>query len=358
MRALKADIPGVVRDDRPATVLFGDFSALSKGLTQVLYKYIRIRRVTPDQIFTVTVPNYIVPDTASEEARIRAYFCGLGYILKPVLLEQTATIGVPTNLIGNLESAREILRGYDLTSLRERLKNADAALLQALQARALSQAGTEITGEMFPLLQFDRTSIEQSTEQLESEVSAAEQELEPFAKACRTRLRSALSLVRSPQVGSKIGNVQAIQDEIADMLHVLGKLATAFPSLLQLRREFAMFQALVSCTNETAAGVLIDECSERMQSLLTAIEKTLGTASYPFADVTVHVLLAEYAKSKEFNLDPRMALLKDAQSHLEMLFSVYYRALARLVEVAEKVESCLEMSGVITPMRRQNLQSE
>jgi Peptidase family M48 len=343
-RAAEANLAGAVQDDNPALALFDDFDGMSKSFTNLFYEGGLRKPVTPDMLYPVIPPTTVVPDTGCEEARIKAYFCGLGFILKPVLLEQKhgLGLGMVTNVLSNLESSRNVLRGTDITAQREELKSVDSALLQALQAQALLHAGVRFEPTSFPALPPSTLSPDEIIQQLEARLSTLEQELEPLAEAGRTRLRAALSLVRSPHVGSRIENAQTLQDEASGLLHVLGKVCEVFPLLRALREQFAALQALLSFQSEPGPGTALDSVSDSVAKLLAAIQQALGPTSYPFSDVTGHVLLADYARSKDFNLNPNVRLLKDAQSYVEMLFSVYYRVLGRLVEIAEHVESQLD----------------
>jgi hypothetical protein len=343
LRAAEASVAGAIQDDHPALDLFDDFDGISKGFTTLFYQVALRKPVTPDALYPVIAPTTVAPDTGREEAHLKAYFCGPGFILKPVLLQQKhgLGLGMVTNVLANLESARNVLRGTDITPQREELKNLDAALLQALQAQALRDAAVQFEPASFPSLPLDTLSPDEIIQQLETRLTTLDQELEPLAEAGRTRLRAALSLIRSPHVGSRIENAQALQDETAGLLHVLGKLSEVFPSLRELRKQFAALQALLSFQSQPGPGTALDSVSAHVAKLLAALQQALGPTSYPFSDVTGHVLLADYARSKDFNLNPKVRLLKDAQSHLEMLFSVYYRVLGRLVEIAEHVETRL-----------------
>ncbi len=141
-RALKAGLPGLIQDTRPATCLFGDFSSLSKKLTNVCYSSLR-RPITQAQLFKVEVPVHGVPDTAQEEAAIKSFFGGIGPVIKPLLLamETRLNVGSPAEKLEQLRQTKVFLENANLLEKREALKAADASLLQALQQLVLLQAG-------------------------------------------------------------------------------------------------------------------------------------------------------------------------------------------------------------------------
>jgi hypothetical protein len=141
-RALKAGLPGLIQDTRPATCLFGDFSSLSKKLTNVCYSSLR-RPIRQAQLFKVEVPVHGVPDTAQEEAAIKSFFGGIGPVIKPLLLamETRLNVGSPAEKLEQLRQTKVFLENANLLEKREALKAADASLLQALQQLVLLQAG-------------------------------------------------------------------------------------------------------------------------------------------------------------------------------------------------------------------------
>jgi hypothetical protein len=71
----------------------------------------------------------------------------------------------------------------------------------------------------------------------------------------------------------------------------------------------------------------------------------LGATAYPFNHVKANVSVVDYARLKEYDPDPLRMMCKEAESHLQMLFALYFQALGRLVTVASKVEHILDHRG-------------
>ena len=344
-RALRANQPGLIHDSRPAVELFGDFSGLSRSLTAFYYAATFGRPLGPEHLFTVQRPSNAPPDTTADEAAIKSYFGGLGSMLAPVLLAPGArlTVGLASARLEQLQQARRLLQETDLTPLRESLKQIDARLLEAAEARALQEAGLE-TGGAFSLAEPERADLPGLIGRLEQERQQTQQKLGPFLRAGSTRLITALSLLRTPAIAAAIPGTDQLQEEVLDLLHVFGKVSVAFPPLLELRRESALLQALLAFRGQVHSEMLDSAAAAAMgrcNDLLARIQEAFGTAGYPFEHPRGPVTIVEYARAKEYDAEPLHMTFKEAESHLQLLFALYCRVLARLMAIALMVEAQL-----------------
>jgi hypothetical protein len=347
-RVAAAGYAGIIADPRPATSLFHRFPELSRNLTLAGYQLAPRRRpISPQQLFHVESPASSpdeVPDTSTQEAAIKRYFCGLGLVLKPLLLspESRLGVGLASTALDKHRQAKARLEEADLLSYREALKTIDANMLQALEANALVQAGLPVPPESFPLLQ-NHTDLPALLNSLRGRQEQLALELEPFEQIARVRLLTALSLLRTPKVAAHIPNVPSLQDEIADLLHAFGRLSAAFPPLLELRKEFAVLQTLSNAGSPACSTTGLSESTERCARHISEIQTALGPTGLPFPHPKGRISIADYARAKKFDSDPaRMAQL-EAQSHLQLLFALYYQLLGRLVEIAVTVEAEIDM---------------
>jgi len=81
--------------------------------------------------------------------------------------------------------------------------------------------------------------------------------------------------------------------------------------------------------------------------LLGQVQQTLGTTAYPFNPGEGNVSLVDFARAKEYDPDPALMTYKEIESHLQMLFALYFQLLGRLVAIAGQVEEKLsETAGV------------
>src|SRR6266540_978341 len=352
-RAQQAAQPGVIGDLRPATVLFGDFGAFSREATRAVYQFMLDAELSEDELFKVETPNTAPPDTGAEEALIKEYFRGLGSLLSPILIEEKQGLkrGLPSTWRQQHAEARAALDRIDFIQLREELKRNDAQCLQALQAAAMLQAGVTPSPEAFPLVPMDAVGIESSQGRAELTRAELARALEPLIQLSRGRLLTALNLLRTPEVSRRVADSQALQDEIDSLLHVLGKVGSAFPAIMELRKEFGVLQALLAIrdgfADPTAAGAALAASGERARGWIAQIQQSLGAASYPFPHPRGLVSLVDYSKTRNFHADPIVMTQMETESHLVMLFALYHRVLARLVEIARLIEDQLDCGATI-----------
>ncbi len=348
-RATAAAEPGIIQDDRPATVLFNNFPELSKALTLMAYQISRRGTpIPPDQLFQVAPPApEAPPDTSRQQQIISPYFSGLGSFLRPILLgpESRLSFGAVETKIEQLKQAIQTLQSPDLSALIQALYDLDAKMLQALAVYAATQAGLSLDAAAYPLVPNDGTPVPAVLASIENGKRELASQLQPFEEAARSRLILALSLLRTPALAAKIANTEQIQDEILTLLHVFGKLSAAFPALLDLRTELITLQTL----GNTASGprselhdAVLAESTKRCQELLTTVQTALGATGYPFEHPKGHVSIVDYARTKQFDPNPARMIELEVQSHLQMLFALYQRVLGRLVEIAVQIEDILK----------------
>jgi Zn-dependent protease with chaperone function len=352
-RAQHAAQTGAIDDLRPATALFGDFGAFSRNATRAAYEFALGEEIPEDELFKVETPNTAPPDTSAEEALIKEYFRGLGSLLSPILVEEKQGLkrGLPSAWRQHHAEAQAALEQAEIAPLREELKRNDALGLQAVQAGALLEAGVTPSPETFPLVPVDAVGIESSLARAELARAELARALEPLIQLSRTRLLTALNLLRTPEVTRRLTNTQALQDEMDSLLHVLGKVGLAFPAIMELRKEFAVLQALLSIRDRSgeaaSAGAALAASAERARGWIAQIQQSLGVASYPFPHSQGLVSLMDYAKTRNFHADPIVMTQMEAESHLMMLFALYHRVLARLVEIARLVEDQVDRGATI-----------
>ena len=347
-RAAAANNPGIIEDSRPAIVLFNDFSRLSIDLTAAHYQILhRGMPVPTERLFHVVPPTDTPPDTSVEEAAIKAYFGGLGLFLRPLLIDPAGRVGIgmTADKRGQIEHARQTLHGSDILPFRESVKELDARLLRVMQADALVQAGLEVEPATIGLERADLAALMSARNTIGAQQEQLGRALEPFELLAKQRLTAALSLLRTPAIAAAISNTQQLQDEVLDLFHAFGKLSAAFPSLLEMRRECAVLQALLNVRN-TSSSLPLNEAlaasAERCQQHLARIHEVLGSTQYPFEEGGRHTTIVEHARAKQYDPDPASMTRKEVESHLQALVALYYRLLGRLVAIASQVEAQLE----------------
>jgi len=182
-------------------------------------------------------------------------------------------------------------------------------------------------------------------EQYNDEWKKACQELASVEEAARNRLMFPLSLLRTPSMASTGEDPEKLQEEISELVHLLEVLTAAFPPLLELRKQLAKIQVLLSHRNQNGSdlfdAVLQNETREA-RILLETIQQALGSSAYPFKHVRLGISVVDYARSRQYDPDRVRMTCNEAESHLQMLFALYFQALGRLVVIASNIERALE----------------
>src|SRR6185436_9562952 len=118
--------------------------------------------------------------------------------------------------------------------------------------------------------------------------------------------------------------------------HAHGVLSLAFPALLSLRQQFAKLQALLpyrAAGNSEFLDATIGTEVDETRRLLQEIKNTLGTTAYPFRHAKANISIIDFARTKEFAPDPVLMMFKEMESHLQMLFALYFQVLGRLATI-------------------------
>jgi hypothetical protein len=246
-----------------------------------------------------------------------------------------------------LKRAQGLLEAPELAELHRALDQLDSRMLQVLEASALVRAGVELDPAVLNQLGAEETALPELLAAMQAEQARLGQALQPFAEAARQRLLAALSLLRAPGGGAGLAKAQPLQvhEEVLDLLHVLENLGAAFPALLELRQTFAQLQALLGARDRASSPFLqtaISELAQTTAERLSQIQATLGATAYPFDHTEGRFSLVDYARAKEYDAEPARMTWLEAQSHLRMLFAVYYRVLGRLVAIARQSEARFE----------------
>jgi hypothetical protein len=335
--------PGLITENRPAKFLFGNFSELSVALTMAAYVRATGGRAIPeDRLFHVQPEADLVGDTAAEESSIRDYFHGLGSFLRPLSIDAGGRLllGAGSDRQGLIAASKLKVESPEVPELCARLQAIDGQLVQTLQHLAQTQMSGPAAGDT-ETSAASQSDLENSLRALEAQERDCGAELEPFEKAAAQRLTLTLGLLRTPAVARSMPQAEALHEEVQGLTHILAKVTGAFPSLLQARREYIVLASLLNARSggSLSAGGPAADSVAKVKELLAGVRDALGPVQYPFDPPERHRTLADYARTKEFDPDPAMLTCKDAAAHLQALVAVYYRLLARLVQIAKEVEA-------------------
>ena len=343
-RAEMANEPGVYQRTEPATVLFADFAAISRRVTLDTYERITGAELSEKELVATTqTSKEEIYDASADMQAVKEYFLGVATSLRPVAIPEPKSLSLrgADDLKKDLRAAREQMNA--LASEAEpallRFKEADASLMQAVQAEQLALAGLESAAAE---LQLDLAQPEASIAAAERELGEARIQLEPFDGAARARITAAAQLLRSPQMLSQIRNALSLRDELQDMLSPFGQVMAAFDFALRLRLNLARFEILMSArTEQSGAAGVVAEVARSIEADIAAIQERLASVRNPFSDGS-ETFVGHYLRNKEYHPDPNQQLLLDARSHVERLILIYYRLLARIISILRQVEAAVD----------------
>ena len=343
-RAEIANEPGVYQRTEPASVLFTDFAIISRRVTLDTYHRITGAELSEKELVaTAETSKQETHDGSADMQTVKDYFLGVATSLRPVAIPEPKTLSLrgADDLKNDLRAAREQMIALcpEAEPAHLRFKEADASLMQAVQAEQLSLAGLESAAAE---LQLDVAQPEEAIADAERQLAEARTRLEPFESAVRARITAAVQLLRSPQMLSQIRNAMGLRDELQDMLSPFAQIVGAFDFALRLRFNLARLEILVSArTEQSGAPGVVEEVAKGVEADIAAIQERLASVRNPFTDGS-EAFVGHYLRNKEYNPDPYQQLLLDARSHVERLILLYYRLLARIISILRQVEAAVD----------------
>jgi Zn-dependent protease with chaperone function len=343
-RAEMANEPGVYQRAEPASVLFTDFAGISRRVTLDTYYRLTGAEVSEKELVaTAQTSKQETYDASADMQTVKEYFLGLATSLRPVAIPEARSLSLrgADDLKNDLRTAREQMNALvaEAEPVHGRFKEADASLMQAVQAEQLALAGLESAAAE---LQLDLVQPGSAIADAERELDEARKRLEPFESAARARIAAAVQLLRSPQMLSLIRNALSLRDELQDMLSPLAQVVATFDVALRLRLNLARLEILMSARTEQSGAVgVVEEVAKGIEADITAIQERLASLRNPFSDGS-ETFVGQYLKNKEYDPDPCQQLLLDARSHVERLILLYYRLLARIISILRQVEAAVE----------------
>lgn len=319
----------------PATAMFRDFPGSSRELTRRLYASL-LDRI--DGIEPIEKELLSEHESSPEIVALKRYF---GHsISRWRLLSLPAEMVVDARPIEELLSA--LRHGWQnqarcLTTACETVDQYDAAAARRLRARQtlqLIEAGFQLPAKE---LGFDRGN-DSAPRMLEAEavdrletLSAALSEIEALD---RRRLVGALAVVTSPDNAARLDDGQVWCREIPCLLAVVAQISELSAQLLDLRHRCTLLADLKARIaryphHPQMAAMIVERSVKDLQSVIALIYKHLARTPNLFHN----------------GGDPAPAIRGIANDHLHLgqevlrrTYNLYFRALGRLVYIAEQVE--------------------
>lgn len=341
--------PGIFHCPWPASILFENFEAASKGVTIDLYHQLLGFRIPPNAIRPVeelVAKQESVKEAA--EARERFFLSPLS-TLRPLLLptfyiKPAVDPHATKREIGEQRELmfREAAQYRDYHAAYDKL---DDRLHDAVKAQCLMSNNLKPPADMFDPPFTHAGQARQEWERCRLEMTRLGNQMEVFENAAGRRLHGALSLLMHPAVASRMKDSADLQRECEALLPVVSVVCNHLASILDLRDRFSRIVVLVrqlqaGKRSDSAARDVFDN-SHRMAESLRSLHSTLSQHEYPFDHADGKISVARFLLRVPPPGDEIGAVLDSTDQFVSKLLYVYSRCVSRLGEIAEITEKRL-----------------
>jgi hypothetical protein len=355
--ARKENAPGVFRLEEPATVLFRDLEGVCKAATRLVYADLIGPRAGEAKFISASDLIGRQGDLKQQEEAMLRFFGPVIKVTRPLTfgVDQIQGPSHGEKTLGTLRRAREQME-RDLpqaVKLYEDCHKTEACALDALQAKVLLQVGLRIDAKMFQLSEPTLEAAEIACDKASEARGAIGSRLAPFENAARARLGSALALLATPGIAEKIQDADRLRESIGPVEKALAALNEARGTLRELHERLMLFQLLLeNLVANKENKRLIDRMREGESSILDSLNtlrERLACVSYPFEHVQAGVSLGQYAVESVPPQEDISKIYEAAEEAIDKLHTLYFRSLAHLVSVAERVEASLGLGPIALP---------
>jgi len=349
--------PGVFRLEYPASVLFTDFDALARQVTEDYYREALGSGFDPSSLHPVA--SLLAQQAEGHEALkvARRYFqAHLAYTRSLRLVGDVAAPPASSSAAAALvKSARQQMLeaepGY--RQAWEAFNNLESDAVDAEIAAALLRAGVTPRADQFRLPMQNANQLSQVRESLAQRYLPLEAQLKPFEEASRQRLRAALQLACLPEVASRIPAGPTVPGKIARILPALQLVASQTDRMRTLRNVLAGLAGLIELLearrkNQTFVDGILHQSSQ-VHACLVEIRNALAAGAYPFEHAKGPCSLADYILPALPDSEDLAAVFHAAGEVVQTLPDLYFRMMGELARVAEQVESLLGLAPLPDP---------
>ncbi len=330
--------PGLIRDRRPAGILFNDLDELCLLTTASSYRHILGHGFTERNLASeaeiVEEQSVQVDNSGAFE---RVYQDGLG----PCVFLDLDGLAVPktsSEAVTRLRRARARMwktrvnarAGHD--AYVEALDRVDAAVLDRALSTRMGTRPWDLPDEL---------------EYGEEDAREDRAGVEAYASLAAERIWCAMHLLRHPQIAEKIPDAAARHERCRNLVGTLSVLAAAGARVEELRgllvRSVGLEQVIRSESAPTKR--LIDyskETTRELRQSLRDLGKALGDHAYPFPHAEGRITLGAYAVPRIPRPREDLDVLRSAAAGAGDLINLFFhRILSELAAAVEDVESAL-----------------
>jgi Zn-dependent protease with chaperone function len=341
--------PGIFRWTSPASELFHDFDALSRSATRFFYERELELQLGEQSLVEheQTVRELAQADEADEA--MKRFFGNAFTTLRPVLIMTHETQPGHCDSRHILVESRARMNdslGY-AEQLIEEFSKLDRQIVLWTKAGYLLQGGFAFEPKEYFLTEASHAVATRTKNAAVARQKQLARDLECFEDAARSRLCSALQLVPELSIAGSVPAEYA--QEIPLLIKVLSRFGEFHGSLLAMRGKLEGF-------NVVLVNALDHPSSERVSRFLTSLANELSETSrtirdrcrdlpYPFPHARGQVSVAEYSRPDTSTSDYFSGVLLNGSALVDRMFSLHYRVVSRLVNIAEAVEAALGLNN-------------
>jgi Zn-dependent protease with chaperone function len=342
--AHRAQAPGVLSGEGPATELFADFPALAQQATAEYYEQqceIDLKEV---QLLPLT-------EVASEAEALAATDQATEEFFKNALTLRTLTFvspaelrsGPPAELLREMSQAavaRHAAATSELQPKIDKLLETDRVDIQAVQAQTLLGAGFKLNKpEEFGLKKGKLDDAKLAMADARFQIAQQRAGLGEVLAAMRERLLHGLRFYFTEPLAEGLAAEDA--EEIVRLTTILSRMESASSRVVNLRNLSAGFSLLLhNSGGEVPKEFLptVRQTGKQIESEVAQILTALGTVEYPFGHARGKVMLGAFLVESEGHSDESVVAYLRGQALLDRLFTLYYRIMGRLAYFAMRAE--------------------
>jgi len=342
---------GSVQCDLPAAVLFHDFSGLCRRTTDQYYREVLDKAYGKAKL--VASAELVAEQALRRKAvqRLRRYYQGQLPVSRPLFpgLDADKAAEDTDTAARELAATRETMVGLagKLGSALDEDERASAEFAVA-EARVVvaNMATHDGAARLRKRVRTDWTKAKVALAQTAGDIDA-------FAAVAQRRLTLALRLLWHPDFVAHIENAAAARQEVACSLKLCARLQTcqapllaARTSALQARVMFATFTA--NRGFRPLEQKILATLDTAVQQLETA-RRTLAGDPYPFEHGAQGITCADYLAPAITERNDIGAVTAGAMGAMDRFADLSFRILAKLVDLAERVETALGLAPLAVP---------
>lgn len=353
-QARKESADGVFDVPGPASQLFGGFEGLCKAVTMMFYRDCISAKITPANLMPTDA--LIARRTQARRAKQSAdrFFCGALSAIRPIRIDPFSKHLTDDSAVNieRIKRARTALANSEpvIGKLYSQYARATDTVSATRAIEELANAKVKISPSALDL---KSKSVHQVGEERVLAERSLEQSREQIAKieaVIQIRLESALGLLSSEQITTRVRGWQRLRARAQTLLETLSVFDRSRSALDRLRNEQLALRAMTNLLADNAelwgdqllapAGRIAIKQHEALSDLRT----TLSNHRYPFAHGDGQLSLAGYAIG---TMPPRSDIFQvtvAVERTLDRTESLYHRVMGELAQIAEATEAAMGLN--------------